>query len=331
MQELLQVLDITLPVFLLIGFGWLLRRTRMLPDSALHFLNRFVYLFSLPLLIFLNVAGENFRELLNVPIFVVSGVCTVVLAAATWLACRRLRSDRRSAMAVSPFWGNVSYLGFPICEAAYGAAGLKYAAIFNAFAMPIFVISGVSLYSIGHETKQSWRRTIVRAVTNPIVLAAVLGIVTSLGIHQFDLENFLDHQDGATWRHLPGFIVGILVKAGMMVGKMGLPLALIAVGASLHMGKQVGRWGWIAAGTIGALVVAPAMAWGLAALVFPAMDLIARNVLVLEMAMPLAVASWVIGRETQADGDLLANLLVASTAGASVSLPAWLYVLGRFG
>jgi malonate transporter len=318
---MLQVLQICLPVFAVIGFGVVLRRVGFIDDAAHRFLTRFVFLFALPVIIFLGIARSDFGALLQPSIVIVTLGLTALLTAAAWLLTARLPARLRGPVVLSPWFANLAYLGFPLARNAYGDAGLSYAAIINAFTMPVFVALGMSLLAIGHAQGRSRMKALRGAVFNPVIGAVVLGLIVSAAAQKLGLR------DAVAGSALPAGAMGIVVAALQMLGNMALPLALIAVGASLRFEYVRGRIRLMLACTAAKLVVTPLLTLVACRLLFPGMPAAALGTTVLLMACPLSVACYVMSRELDTDSDFIAGLLVMTTAGACLTIPAWLWVL----
>lgn len=320
--DILEVLAITVPVFAMIGFGALLRRTGMLNDAAHGFISRFAYLFCLPVLIFLGVARQDFAQLLNGPV-----IASTLLASAAGLVAflpiaRSLPQTLRGPVAVSSWFGNLTFLGFPLAKAAYGEMGEGFAGVINAFTMPAYVVVGVVVLSAGQARQRSLARQVAGAVCNPIVLSALAGLVGSLVFHSPPVARAV--AGSVALQRGNDVVVGTLE----LVGSMGLPLPLLAIGASLRIGYVRGHLPLMTLGTLGKLLLTPALTLVLCVALFPGMDPAARGTAVLLMACPLSVGVWVISQGMKdTDSDYLAGLLVLSTASASITAPAWLYVL----
>ena len=327
MDQMMQVLIISLPIFLVIGFGVLLRRTGMLGDAAHRFVTRFVYLFSLPILIFLAIAKQDFADLFDWQIVVSTLGATAVLAgvAVGLLALEAVTFGRipdrlRGPLAISPWFANLTFLGLPLAGSAYGETGILYVGIINAFTMPVFVVLGMIMLTLGQTSGGVLVRQLVGAVVNPIVLAAVGGVAASLLIEHFGLARWPEQSE------LLASIWEIVLRSAQMIGDLGLPLALIAIGGALRLEALRHRLGWMSLGTLAKLVAAPALTLAFCSML-PGMTSEGIGTAVLLMGCPLSVAVYVISQQLDTDSEYLAGLLVMTTVGACITIPLWLLVL----
>lgn len=324
-------LVVTIPIFLLLGAGRWLRQRQWMGAETQRFLTKLVYWTSLPALILLGIAGQSLAQLQRPSIIVSTIAATLLMPALVWGVCRVLGvgARLRLLLAACAFWANVSYMGFPLAEAAWGPAGIASAGIVNAFTMPVFVILGTSLlaWSGTAGAAPGVGRQLRIALLNPIVLAAMAGVLLALLRHALGWSPTVAQPvpDAP-----PPWIAGplaVLVELLQMLGAMGLPLALLCVGAALDPARLRGAWRPITAGALVKVVLTPACTWAILALCFPAADAIDRGAAVLLMGTPVAVGAFVIASELQADADFLAAVLVASTLLSSLTLTLWLSLL----
>ena len=326
MERALQVLTITLPVFALIGLGIVLRRSGRMNDEHQGFLTWFINTLCLPALIFVNVAGEDFSRLINLPVISATLGATLI---AGLIGLAVARASRLAPAFAGPaiyggYWANVTYLGFPLAMGAYGTVGLTIGSVVNAFTMPVFVASGIVICQLlRHDDALGWRLILFRIFSNPIILAALLGIVVALISLWPPLKAALSEgEDGIPLlRHLLGMITAAL----RLLGAPGLALALVAIGYGLRWRTVRDHRALLAFTVVAKTLVTPLVTLLILSLLFPAIPAADRGVAVIMMATPCAVACYVIGSQQGADGPFLAAHLTLSTAVSCLSLPLWLY------
>ncbi len=320
-ETFITVLEVCAPLFGMLFLGYWLRRRGSLNDQAHAFISGFVYRYSLPVLIFPAVAGKPLAELLD-PVVIVStvGVTFFMLIVGLVIARVLKPSMRGPAISVS-FIANTAYIGFPLARNAFGNAGFEKASIVNAFTLPTFVTLAVLLLTGGHAKKSSLWQKVKPALFSPVVMAACLGIVVSLLIHSTPPGRVLS-ANGAVSK-----IVEILMAIIKPVGVVGLPLALMAVGASLKFHVSLNHKYLAGACTFLNLVVAPALTLLVCRLFFQGADPVAVGTAVLLMACPLAVSIYIISSEFDAEPDFVATMLVTTTLGSCVTIPLWVALL----
>jgi len=292
------ILDALAPVFLAIAVGALLRHLRFLPDAFFWGLNKLAFWVCLPCLLFREIARcrvPGGAVLASAELIALVAVPVLALA---WLVMRLLRTppDSRGAFLQGAVRGNLAYVGIPVIVFALArnpqAAGI--AALVMAPITPLYNVLGVLLLTRhGAGQGSTWRRLgcVLRAVfTNPLILACGLGLL-AFG-WQVSLPSVLD-------------------KTVDMLGKAGLPMALLALGASLSFERVRGHFLLASVAALLRVAVAPLIGWWLAGWFGLTADL--RTLTLLFLACPTAVASYVMADQMGADKDLAGAIVVLST------------------
>ena len=99
----MQLANTVLPIFLIIGAGYLLRRVGLLGDDASAALSRLVFWVASPALLFRSTAQHEFDWGARLPVLLAVGGVTVTIAFGTYLAaivpghlaCTNSRPDLR--------------------------------------------------------------------------------------------------------------------------------------------------------------------------------------------------------------------------------------------
>ncbi|MFP4028926.1 MAG: AEC family transporter [Candidatus Brocadiia bacterium] len=322
LARVLHVLQISLPIFALIGLGTVLRRVGMVGPQIQGFLSSFVYRICLPVIIFFAIAPEDFGNMLNGAVIGATLTGAALTAVIFWLLSIRIPDRARAPLVVSTFFANTAFIGFPLVQSAYPEDGMMYASIINAVAMPIYYIASVLLLEKGEEEHGRIKSAAIAALKNPVLLAAVAGLIASALLHEIGLL-----KTAQNWPVVPE-ATGIIMDTAGMIGKMGLPLALITVGASLKFSYLRSHLNWMSMGCAGKLLVAPFLGHVICLIVFPDMQRAALGSTVLLLGCPMAVGIYIISREMDVNDDYMAGALVLSTVLAAASITFWLYVLG---
>ena len=111
------------PVFALVGCGVLAGRFRLINPGSSEALNRFVYAFSLPALLFVAVYRGSLEEILN-GTFLLAVIAATLVTALIGFALSRYAwkaSAPESVMrGLNASFANTGYLGIPLVSVAYG-------------------------------------------------------------------------------------------------------------------------------------------------------------------------------------------------------------------
>ncbi len=321
-----RVLEICLPVFGLIALGKIFQLKGVMNAGHREFINRLVYYFCLPFLIFIKVAAQDPRTFLNFSLLAGVTLPTVGISLLFILVARLwgLRGSLAAAFVFGAFYANTAYMGFPLAEDTFGPAGMASAALFNAAAIPVYMIAAFAVigwYGAGARV-ESFGARLKRVVINPFILACVAGVGVSVALAAL--------KNDAGVLQLPYWVVGAgrVVQAFLaMVAQMGLPLSLLAIGGVLHLNAITRNFGPLGLDIAGKLVLCPLLTLLTFRYLFPAADGTLVGVSVLLQATPNAVVSYVIACQIGVDEKFVSAQLVLSTVLAAVTIPVWIYFL----
>ncbi|MEE9368654.1 MAG: AEC family transporter [Pontiella sp.] len=325
----LDVLIICAPVFAVMGLGTLLRHKGHLNDGHCSFINWLVYHFSLPALIFNAAARQQFKSFFDPALILIPLLALAVIVTISMLIVK-LKGFKGGVAAVfvyGTFWANATYVGFPLCINAFGETGEVKAAIYNAFVVPFFILVGyllIGFYGAGEGDAKIGAR-IRKAFLNPVLLSAVAAIIVALIADPF--------RSDAGVLELPAPVLAVAKLTGAflkMIGSMGLPLALLAIGASLkweQSKKHLGAISW----TVGCkLVLLPLLTLILIRQFYPEADPASLGSAVILASTPSAVACYVISCQLGIEKAFVATMLVVSTGLSVLTIPIWVYVVKGF-
>ncbi|WP_299297417.1 AEC family transporter [uncultured Tateyamaria sp.] len=280
------VLEIVAPVFLLagIGFAWV----RVGLEYRIQFVTRLAMTLSLPCLIFVSLMQTRIDPAALTALSLASVVAYAAVTILFLLFVRLGRLETRTYAAPLIF-GNTGNLGLPLALFAFGDAGLSYAII-------VFAIMALWSYTFGIWLVAG-SGAFGKVLREPLVWGTVLGAL------------FL-------WQgwQTPVFLTNTLT----LVGQMAIPMMLITLGVAVA--RLSGR-GLMRAAVLSTLKLAACtgIAWTVGR--YFELDPVAFGVLVLQVATPVAVTSYLIAEKYGADAQAVAGLVVASTLISVGALP----------
>ncbi len=292
MTIVLTVLQIVAPVFILaaVGFVWVKAGF----EYRVEFVTRLAMTLSVPCLIFVALMRADVEPGALTAIALASVVAYALVTLAFWLWVLVAGLDRRTYLAPLIF-GNTGNLGLPLALFAFGEAGLGLAVV-------VFAIMAVISFSFGIWLVAG-QGSLGRVLKEPMVGATLLGAL------------FL-------WQgwQTPLWLTNTL----QLAGQMAIPLMLITLGvavARLHP-RGFARPLFL---SVLKVVVCAAIAWGTGRAF--GLDDMAFAVLVLQVATPVAVTSYLLAEKFGADAEAVAGLVVTSTLVSVVALPLLLALL----
>jgi predicted permease len=298
---MLQVLvDVLVPVFAIVGIGYLVARRVGVQPPALATLS---YWILGPAFIFDVLAGA---ELDPAVVWRVVGSTVLTMAAVGLLAALVMKAIGRSfselaAAVLTSIYGNVGNFGLAISAFALGDSVLPIAGIVLVTVNTVGILTGVGLASIRH---QSATRSIVTALFSPLALAVIPALFVNLT--DTSLPLWLDRPVALLAAAL---IPVMLLTLGVQIA--GMPRALPRALVSVPIGIK--------------LAVTPLIAAGAAALL--GLDGVPGDVVVLQAAMPAAVFTSLIALEHDLEPDFVTSVVLSGTLVSVLTLPVVISLL----
>ncbi|MEM6372762.1 MAG: AEC family transporter [Pseudomonadota bacterium] len=280
------VLQIVAPVFLLasIGFVWV----KVGLEYRIQFVTQLAMTLSLPCLIFASLMQTRIDPAALTALSMASVAAYASVSLVFVALVRLLRLETRTYTAPLIF-GNTGNLGLPLALFAFGDIGLSYAII-------VFAIMALWSYTYGIWLVAG-AGSLGRVAREPLVWATVLGAL-------FMWQGW----------ETPTFLTNTLE----LVGQMAIPMMLITLGVAVARLSAKGMLRALALSVV-KLLLCTGIAWGIGA--FFALDPVAFGVLVLQVATPVAVTSYLLAEKYGADAPSVAGLVVASTLMSVAALP----------
>ena len=292
MNLALTVLNITAPVFLLaaVGFSWV----KLGFEYRVEFVTRMAMTLAVPCLIFVALMKTDVEPdaLATLSFAAVTAYALVMFGCFVLVKIARL--DLQTYLAPLIF-GNTGNLGLPLALFAFGEVGLGYAVVVFAIMAILSFTVGIWMVAGGGALK--------RVVREPLVAATLLGAL------------FL-------WQgwETPEFLTNTIE----LIGQMAIPMMLITLGVAVARLETKAMTQAVILSLIKVVLCAGA-AW-LAATWFK-LDPIAAAVLIVQVATPVAVTSYLLAEKYGADAQPVAGLVVASTLLSVLALPLILAIV----
>ncbi|MEH6390692.1 MAG: AEC family transporter [Sulfitobacter sp.] len=302
------LLDVILPVFLVIGFGYVAVWRGLFPVSGIDGVMRFAQSFAIPCLLFQSIAkldlSASFDPALLTSFYAGAAIAfTLGIVGARFLFQREWEDS--VAIGFCCLFSNSILLGLPITERAYGPDALTGNFAIIAIHSPFCYGLGITVMEFVRNRGQTGlsllRNIAVAMFRNPLVLGIVSGFAVNFS-------------------GLP--IPGVVDDALSLIVRAALPAALFALGGVLIQYRPEGDLKTILMVFIIALLIHPAIVWMLGRSFALPDDLFRSGVLTAAMApgFNAYIFANMYGRARRVAAS---SVLIAT--GASV-LTAWMWI-----
>ena len=307
----MDVAGLVLPVFAIIVTGWLAGWlgyvSRSLADGLVHF----AYNVAMPALLFITIAQEPARHLLEWRFLLAFGGGSILCFALVFLA---VRVGWKRDLASSTIHGmtaamtNTGFVALPILHSIYGQPAVLPAAIATVFVAGVMFPATVILLESGkHSAHEGSARAVVlvrQIVLNPMVLSTLIGLAWAI----------------------TGLPIPAPLAAYMNIFAAALtPCALFAIGLGLSVeGLRSNLTASILLAAV-KLVIMPLIVYGLCV----ALDLnpLYTIAAVVCAAVPTAKTVYILAGEYKVEEPLVAATVSITTLLSVATLLGWLYAL----
>lgn len=308
MDNLVYCLNATVPIFGMMLLGILFRWMGLFSQDFADKISNFVFKIGLPLMLFEDLSQSDFFAVWDGTLVLFcffSSLASIVIA----VVCSRGIKDvsKGGEFIQGAYRSSIALLGVAFLQNIYGNA--EAAAMVIIGAVPLYNMVAVIVLEVtrpegGALSGNMVRKTLKGIVTNPIIIAIVVGVAWSLlSIPQ----------------------PSIMVSMVSSVSNTATPLGLMALGATFQLDKVLGEW----KGTVVAVFLKLV---GFAALFIPvAVALGLRDdklvSVVAMLAGPTTVTAFVMARGMGHEGTLSTATVMLSTLCSGFTLTLWLYIL----
>ena len=313
MDSLIYSLNSTMPIFLTMLIGYVLRRLGMLNEEFVNVSNKFNFKVTLPVLLFVDLAATDIRNNFDLRYVLFCAAITTVMFAAIWICAKIFIKDKSitGAFVQASYRSSVAVLGIAFIKNITGNAGMA----------PVMIIGCVPLYNIFAVTVLTFeaqdscgslsehiKKSLKNIATNPIIIGILAGIAASLINIKF-----------------PRIIDRTLNNLAVM----STPLALIAIGAAFEGRKAVAKIKPTIAASLIKLVILPAVFLPIAVLLgFSSDELLA---LIIMLGSPTTASSYIMAKNMNNDGVLTSSVIVTTTLFSSVTLTLCIFIMRSLG
>lgn len=314
MENFIYSINVTMPIFLVMVIGYILKQIGMLNDNFVTVANKFNFKVTLPFMLFKDIAGVDIKAVFDIKYVLFCAIVSTICFWVVWGTAKLLVRDKtiRGAFVQSSFRGSAAVMGLAFIQNIYGSSAMG----------PLMIVSAVPLYNIfsvivltfeandstGIDKKAKIRQAGMNICKNPIILSILAGLVVGLlGIQFPTLVN----------------------KTVSNVAQMATPLALITIGAGFEGRKALAKIAPTMAASMIKLVLQPLVFLPVAAWMgFSGEKMIA---ILIMLASPTTPSCYIMAKSMNNDGVLTASVIVTTTLLAAFTLTGWIFILKSVG
>ena len=305
------LIEIILPVFVVIGFGYLVTWRGIFSDAGVDGLVKFTQNFAIPCLLFRAISQMDLGVSISTPLIFSYYIGAFASFFAGYAGARFL-FDRSPVDAVAIgfccLFSNTVLLGIPITERAYGTDALAANFAIISFHAPLCYMLGVTAMEIARDPSSGMRekaKHVVDALShNPFVISILLGLIVNI----------------------LGLPVPKTLSAGIdLMADAALPAALFGLGGILFRYRPEGDMKTIMMVCVISLVLHPTIVFATGTLLGLGQG--ALRSAVLTAAMAPGVNAYVFAHMYDAAKRVAASAVLIATAASIVSVWVWLLIL----
>lgn len=310
MENLIISMNVVLPLFIIIVFGYTVRRIDLIDDNTLQKMNTVVFKTFLPLLLFYNIYNTKLEGVFNPKLMLFAPISILIscLSMCVLIPIIEKENKKRGVLVQAIFRSNFVLFGLPIALSLCGEENGGVTSLLIAVIVPMFNFLAVIVLETFRGGKIDFGKIIKGIISNPLILSSLCGIVfLLLGIR---LPKAID-------------------KSISDMSKVATPLALFILGGSFKFSDLKDNIRNILIGTVGKLVIVPGIFIPIS--IFLGFRGVELASLMIMLAAPTAVSSFTMAEQMDADGELAAQLVVFSSAFSVVTIFLWVFIIKQLG
>lgn len=302
-------LGVVLPLFLSMALGYGVKCCGLVSDSTLRQMNNLVFRVFLPLMVFYNIYTTDLAGVFQPKLMAYSMTTAALIFGLAALVIPHLEKEntRRSVLIQAVSRSNFVVFGLTIAISLYGAEKAGMTSLTVAFITPVFNVLSVVVLQWYRGGRVEWKKILKEILTNPLIISCALGILVLFTGFRFPR---------------------VLEEELLSLARVATPLALVILGASFQFRSVKGYCKQLLIGVAGRLLVVPGIFLTIGILLgFREMELVTLLAL---YCSPVAVSSFTMAQQMDADGELAGQLVVFSAICSVGTIFGWVYLLKSF-
>ncbi len=313
MDNFIFSINATIPIFLIILLGYILRQKDFLSEEFVKIANKYVFSIALPVMLFYDISKTDVRKDMNIKFFFYCLVVTIVMFFMVWGIAVLAIKDKTmiGAFAQGGARGSAAILGVAFVENICGEMGMT----------PLMIVASVPFFNIlsviilvfnakdtDNKNYGKIKSSCINIAKNPIIIGILIGVIVS--VIRLDMPVIVD-------------------RSLEYIARTATPIALLAVGAGFDTKQAITRLKPALGASFIKLLGLPMIFLPIAYYMgFRDSEMVAILVM---LAAPTTVSSYVMAKSMDNDDVLASNIIVLTTLLSSFTLTLWIYVLRSLG
>ena len=313
-DNLMFSLGATMPLFIVMVVGWLLKNRGFINDEFVKVSNKLNFNVTLPCLLFLDMKDCHIRENFNGKYVLYCFLVTLFCILATWIYGRIYIKDKSviGEFVQGSYRGSAAVLGIALIANVAGDVGMGPIMIVGA--VPLYNIFAVIILAVENKSdkdrnlKGLIKQAVKGVCTNPIILSLFAGLIFSF--IELDMPKVVNDTMNC-------------------IAKMTTPLALICIGASFKGATAIKMLGPTVTATLIKLVIQPLIFLPIAAkLGFGVAEMAAVLIM---LGAPTTPSCYIMAKNMGHEGTLTASIVALTTLLSAFTVTFFVFFMKSVG
>ncbi len=310
MNCLLTTMKVVLPLFLMIGTGFVLKEKKLLSEETAKQINKISFSTFIPLLVFNNIRNTRLEDVLNYRLFAFTVASILVMWGISIVigVLTEKSPETRASMIQGMFRSNYTLYGLPVITLLVGSSNAGLSSFLITIIIPSFNILSIITLETFRNREIKLLSILISFAKNPLMIGAFAGLAALM----LELK-------------IPEFLEVTIEE----LAALAVPLALIVMGATFKFSNLKANRLQLALTVIMRLVIFPAVFMSIALLLgFRGIDI---ATLLAVFATPTAVVSYPMAQAMGCDGDFARDVVVLTTVLSGFTVFAFVFMIQYFG
>ncbi len=305
--------------------GFILAKTKLLPEKASQAFSALVLYGCQPVLVFMGFQGEKYRSDILINMLIVAVISLVIhlvmIAIVTAFVRGKSPEEKLRCVRVGSVFSNCGYMGLPFLQTLFDQT--PYVGEIIVYAAVIISVFNILNWTFGVYmiTGDKKNISLKKIFLNPTIIAVILGFIVFVTVK----VPFIELAPQGTTAHM---VIAKFVQSFNFLGDMVTPLALIVIGIRLanvnFKSLFADKWAYV--GCFNKLILMSVIT--ILCVVFLPVSEQVKYVLFFLFSMPSATSTTLFTVQFGGDGNTASVLVLLSTVLSILTIPLMFLLFG---